>query len=136
MLAKCTRRQCGAAIFGPDTRIISTGRNGAPAGWPHCTDGACPRGRHYPRHNPERAKLCFPQLCACGLPHPCPEYVQPYEPYDKGPGLCTAIHAEANAIIYAGYSRLPGARIYITDAPCHTCTLLIAATGIAEAVIP
>lgn len=132
MLAKCTRRQCGAAIFGADKRIVSTGRNGAAAGQPHCTDGFCPRGRHYAVY----ANDTFDTVCACGEPHPCSEYVQPYEPYEKGRGLCIAVHAEANAIIYADYHRLPGSTIYITDAPCHNCTLLILAAGIAEVVIP
>lgn len=128
LLAKCTRRKCGAAIFGADKRIVSTGRNGAAAGEPHCTDGACPRGRHYP-WGPEGN-------CSCGLPHPCPDYVEPYEPYEKGRGLCIAVHAEANAIIYADYHRLPGSTIYITDPPCHNCTLLILGAGIREAVVP
>jgi deoxycytidylate deaminase len=74
--------------------------------------------------------------CICGNGLPCPEYIQPYEPYDKEPGLCIGIHAEANAIIYADYHRLPGSRMYITDAPCHNCTLLIQATGITEVIIP
>lgn len=127
LLAKCTRRKCGAAIFGADKRIVSTGRNGAAAGHPHCTDGACPRGRHY---------RDLDGYCACGEHFPCPDYVQPYEPYEKGRGLCIAVHAEANAIIYADYHRLPGSTIYITDAPCHNCTLLIMAAGIREVVIP
>lgn len=142
LLAKCTRRKCGAAIFGTDKRIVSTGRNGAAAGLPHCTDGACPRGRHY-----KKTETLFGQgllsgwqgtleQCACGNGWPCPEYVEPYEPYEKGRGLCIAVHAEANAIIYADYHRLPGSTIYITDAPCHNCTLLILAAGIREAVIP
>lgn len=131
MLAKCTRRKCGAAIFGADKRIVSTGRNGAAAGQPHCTDGFCPRGRHY-----EMGSDVAIMVCACGNDWPCPEYVQPYEPYEKGRGLCIGVHAEANAIIYADYHRLPGSTIYITDAPCHNCTLLIMAAGIREAVIP
>jgi dCMP deaminase len=150
LLAKCTRRKCGAAIFGADKRIVSTGRNGSAAGLPHCTDGACPRGRHYAltlEQELERAGIApgtysgdisftRPLVCNCGQPHPCPDYIQPYEPYEKGPGLCIAVHAEANAIIYADYHRLPGSTIYITDAPCHNCTLLILAAGIREVVIP
>ena len=40
--ATCSRRKHGAVIV-QKRRIVSTGYNGAPAGVPHCTDGACPR---------------------------------------------------------------------------------------------
>lgn len=40
--ATCTRRKHGAVIV-KDRRIVSTGYNGAPSGYPHCLEGACPR---------------------------------------------------------------------------------------------
>lgn len=42
--ATCTRRKHGAVIA-KDRRIVATGYNGAPSGYPHCADGACPRAR-------------------------------------------------------------------------------------------
>jgi dCMP deaminase len=40
--ATCSRRKHGAVIV-KQRRIVSTGYNGAPSGYPHCDDGACPR---------------------------------------------------------------------------------------------
>jgi dCMP deaminase len=40
--ATCSRRKHGAIIV-KGRRIVATGYNGAPSGYPHCSDGACPR---------------------------------------------------------------------------------------------
>jgi dCMP deaminase len=40
--ATCSRRKHGAVIV-KKRRIVATGYNGAPSGYPHCDDGACPR---------------------------------------------------------------------------------------------
>lgn len=103
--ADCTRRQVGAVIV-VGGRIVSTGYNGAPAGAPGClSDGACPRG-----------KLSVQE-----------------QPRDFGYGNCDAVHAEANAILYA-YRDLRGATLYCTDKPCVDCAKLIAGAGIKEVV--
>lgn len=47
---------------------------------------------------------------------------------------CIAIHAEANAILYASPEERDGASIYITGVPCFTCAKLIANSGITEVV--
>lgn len=39
----CTRRQYGAFILRPDGTVVSSGYNGSPPGYGHCTEGACPR---------------------------------------------------------------------------------------------
>jgi dCMP deaminase len=109
--ADCTRRQVGAVIV-KDNRIVSTGYNGAPAGRPGCLDGACPRG----------------QLSV--------SEVVPGSSYDTGPGSCIAVHAEANAIIYADYERCRGAVLYCTDEPCEGCCKLIAGAGILGVIWP
>jgi dCMP deaminase len=40
--ATCSRRKHGAVIV-KDRRIVATGYNGGPSGYPHCEDGGCPR---------------------------------------------------------------------------------------------
>ena len=111
--ADCTRRQVGAVIVDPHHRIISTGYNGAPAGAPGCmTAGACPRG-------------------LLGV-----EAVAPGSSYDTGPGACIAVHAEANALLYADGARTRGATLYCTDKPCEGCWRLIRGAGIATVVAP
>ena len=40
--ATCSRRKHGAVIV-KNKRIVSTGYNGAPSGYPHCDEGYCPR---------------------------------------------------------------------------------------------
>lgn len=107
--ADCTRRQVGAVIVAGN-RIVATGYNGAPAGQPGCaSDGACPRAH---------------------------TTVAPGSSYDTGPGACIAIHAETNALLYAGRDRCAGATLYVTDTPCDGCRRLIAAAGIGQVITP
>ena len=40
--ATCSRRRHGAVIV-QGRRIVATGYNGGPSGYPHCEDGGCPR---------------------------------------------------------------------------------------------
>ncbi len=40
--ATCSRRKHGAVIV-QERRIVATGYNGGPSGYPHCDEGACPR---------------------------------------------------------------------------------------------
>ena len=101
--ADCRRRQVGAVIVDSDHRVIATGYNGAPAGQAGCLEGACPRG-----------------LATA-------EEVAAYSSYDN----CIAIHAEANALLYARTS-CKGATVYITDRPCLACYKLLTAAGVAR----
>jgi dCMP deaminase len=136
--ADCSRRQVGCVIV-KDHRIVSTGYNGAPSGQPGCLAGACPRGRHYRSLNKGGSPApdgLFGKMCVCGNDWPCPDAVEPGSSYDTGPGACIALHAEANAIIYADFSRCQGATMYITDTPCEGCRKLIAGAGIRWAIWP
>jgi deoxycytidylate deaminase len=105
--ASCTRRQVGAVVV-KDNRIVSTGYNGAPAGFPDCLEGACPRGRLTYEEQPEHGS------------------------YDN----CISVHAEANALLYGDRDKTAGATIYITDEPCPSCRKLIAGAGIKRMVWP
>lgn len=107
--ADCTRRLVGCVIV-LNNRVISTGFNGAPAGDPSCLAGACPRGL-----------LTYAELSE-------------HTDYDNGPGRCVAIHAEANALLWAG-SSCRGATAYITAAPCPPCTKLLRGAGVARVVV-
>ena len=113
--ADCSVRQVGAVIVRAN-RIVSAGYNGSPAGQPGClSDGACPRA---------------------AMPDPEDGGDRKMVSYDGGPGSCIAVHAEANAIIYADRDHCEGAVIYVTADPCPGCRKLIAGAGIARIVIP
>lgn len=110
--ADCTRRRVGAVILDAEHRVVATGYNGAPAGQPGClTDGACPRGQLSLAEQPGMVG------------------------YDRPDARCDALHAEMNAVIYAGRDRAAGGTLYCTDEPCHMCSLVIAAAGIARVVV-
>lgn len=104
--ADCARRRVGAVVV-KDRRIRATGYNGSPAGDPGCV--SCPR-----------------RLSS----------VAPGSSYDTGAGVCVAVHAEANALLYCDREDLVGATLYITTDPCDGCLKLIRATGIARVVWP
>jgi dCMP deaminase len=126
----CTRMKVGAVITDKDHRIMATGYNGAPAGFPGCLEGACPRGKHYLS---DKHGDFITQVCACGNRWPCSKSAKPGEgSYDD----CISCHAEANAIVYAGRDRCIGSTLYCTYAPCHGCLKLIKAAAISRVVIP
>lgn len=105
--ADCSRRKVGAMIV-KGNRVVSTGYNGSPAGSPKsCLKGDCPRGK---------------------------SDVPAFSSYDTGPGACIAVHAEANALLYADREDCKGATLYLTCAPCDGCKRLIEAAGIARVV--
>lgn len=104
--ADCVRSRVGAAIFTRDGRVAALGFNGAPASRPGCLSSGA-----CPRAKAD---------------------VEPYAPYND----CIAIHAEANALLYADYGRIRGGTIYVTRRPCGDCRKLIQGGGIARVVYP
>jgi len=44
------------------------------------------------------------------------------------------VHAEANALISAGFERTNGATLYVTHSPCYNCVKLIINAGIKRVV--
>ena len=93
----CVKAQVGAVLT-LDTRIISIGYNGPPAGTHNCDE-------EWP-------------LTGC--------------PRDSKGSCSLALHAEANAILYAvkNGTRLKGATLYTTLSPCISCARLIFSAGI------
>src|SRR5437773_506090 len=91
--AACLGRHVGAILVS-DQRIIATGYNGTPTGFPNCDEGGCHR---------------------CANPG---DYL-PGQGYD----VCICVHAEQNALLQAaklGYS-VQGAHMYSTLRPCFGC---------------
>lgn len=109
--ADCRRRKVGAVIV-KENRIVATGYNGAEPGGPSCLRGECPRG-----------------LASASQ-------VAPGSSYDTGAGVCVAIHAEQNAIMYCSREDRLGATIYINQEPCGGCMRMLRGSGLARAVWP
>lgn len=97
----CLRRQIGAVIV-KNKHILTTGYNGAPAGFKHCADrGGCLRDTKH---------------IASG----------------KNQELCYALHAEQNALIQAALHGVStfGAELYCTTRPCSMCAKMLVNAGI------
>lgn len=106
--ADCRRAQHGCVIV-KHHRIVSTGYNGAPAGHRGCLEGACPRGL---------------------------KSLDEKESLDPDYSDCIAVHAEANALLYADRDKCEGAILYVTGKPCQGCHKLILGAGIIRVVYP
>lgn len=129
--ADCSRRKVGCVIVDEDHRVLATGYNGSPPGGPSCLAGECPRGLHYRMsHFTDGDRWS----CGCGADWPCPQASVSGSSYDTGAGSCVAVHAEANALLFARAS-VKGATLYCTDEPCGGCARLIAGAGIARVVV-
>ena len=89
----CVKMKVGAVIS-KDTRIISLGYNGPPAGTHNCDE----------------------------------EWPETGCPRDRKGGCSLALHAEANAILYAAKNQmsLDKATLYVTLAPCLACAICYA----------
>lgn len=66
----------------------------------------------------------------------CPHRTSEAPPGHSAHTYCVSIHAEQNAIIYAGRARTLGSIIYVTHRPCDWCMKLIRAAGIVRIVSP
>lgn len=107
----CVRRQVGAVLT-QDNRVRATGYNGSPAGYGHCFEGACPRGR---ADAPVRSAKAMTELHG--------DY-----------GDCIAVHAEANALLAAELKHRDASVLYATEAPCFGCAKLVAQSGVQRVV--
>lgn len=106
----CPRAQVGAVLV-RESRIVSTGYNGAPSGFSHCDHVGC-----------------FWKFClTCGKDRPAPEC-----PGCRYKGCERSIHAEENAIVFAARNGLKtaGSELFVTHSPCTRCAMLIINAGI------
>ena len=97
----CVKAKVGAVIS-KDTRIVSLGYNGPPAGTHNCD-------QEWPQDGCAR---------------------------DRKGGCYLALHAEANAILYASKNQITmeGATLYVTLSPCLACAKIIYTTGIKKVI--
>lgn len=109
--AACSRSMVGAVILDDDHEFVAGGFNGTPRKTLECIHGGCPRGM-----------LTYEQIAE-------------HADYDRGPGRCTAVHAEMNALLRAGKSAR-GATMYVTREPCPGCAKHVRAAGIRRVVWP
>ena len=120
----CLSRQIGAIIV-RDRTIVSTGFNGPPRGIPHCGSERIAKDPFFRSHwiDPKRRTEC---------PRKALRYAS-----GKGLEICTASHAEENAIVNAarlGVSTL-GTSMYMNcDVPCKDCIKKIINAGISEII--
>lgn len=104
----CTRRQNAAILVSEDGNIISTGYNGPPRGMLHCGENGCLRGQIGLDYIPSGARL----------------------------DMCSAMHAEKNAIINAAKEgiNIRKATLYTLYSPCFDCTKTIINSEITRVV--
>jgi len=101
----CLRRQVGAVVV-KDKRILSTGYNGAPQGFKHCSEVGCVR--------------------AAGK-------VPPGERHELCRGIHAEQNAVVQAAAF-GVS-ISGASLYCTHFPCVLCTKILINAGIRRLVV-
>ena len=99
----CVKRKVGAVLI-KDSHIISTGYNGAPTGFKHCTSESCVRKNLKPGEKPE--------LCR---------------------GIHAEVNCIIQAAIH-GTSIKGETTLYTTTFPCMSCLKLIINAGIKKVV--
>lgn len=102
-LSLCTSDRVGAVLVNSYGRVSATGYNGVPKDFPH------------------KDSSCF---------YWCKRSRIPREEKDPGYIDCPSIHAEANALLSARWEDKQGATLYISSKPCHSCSKLIANSGV------
>jgi len=136
----CIRRPVGAVIVDKSNVIVSTGYNGPVRGASHCAQLECTTCRHYKvtrRYCEKRHLTTYPNSR-------CDHWVKSENTsvcirdlqktlhgasYDKCPG----VHAEMNALIFAG-KLAKGGTMYVNTWPCFQCAKLMINAEIAKLV--
>jgi dCMP deaminase len=94
--SKHPRSQHGAVLVDGDHRIVATGYNGAPSGFP--------------------------------------DSEVDWTPGMTGTARDWTIHAEENALLYAGFVAAKGCDLYVTGLPCPRCLLRAAQCGVVRLI--
>jgi dCMP deaminase len=118
--ANCLGAKIGAVLV-IENRVVSTGFNGTPAGFPNCTQGGCVRCRD--RYYGEIGRLdLVTDTTLVGGP--------------KQLDLCICVHAEANAMLTAAKlgHRTTGSTLYATHRPCFSCLKEAVQAGVGRIV--
>ena len=114
-LSKDQNTQMGAVLVSADGRVISTGYNGAPAGF---DDDTVPYTR-------EKQLLAYDLLDA-----DTGDLISHHEfEANKYPFM---VHAEINALHYARGKVPAGSKLYVIGFPCERCALDVSLSGVAE----
>ena len=104
--SRCSRAQVGAVVVAEDQTVISMCYNGPPRDFP-TTQGDC--SEWCPRSQ--------------GTDDPSPTYDD-----------CPSVHAEANAIARADFSRMKNSTVYVSTSCCKGCAKLLANSGVRRVV--
>ncbi len=118
--ANCWGTSVGAVLV-LHNRIISTGFNGTPEGFPNCEDGGCERCRQRELRVAGRvSEVTDPLFLGKG----------------KHLDVCICVHAEANALLSAARygTRTDGATLYSTYTPCFSCLKEMIQAGVRRVV--
>lgn len=107
----CVLAQVGAVITDASNRVVATGYNGPPARFVHA-DLDC--------------SYWCPRSVSANAPLPVPH---------RGTSLCSAIHAEANALLSADRSRWASGTMFVNKHPCWECSKLIANSGLSRLAV-
>jgi len=108
--SRCTNRQVGAVIVDASQRPVATGYNGPPAGLVASVSVLLPGCASF---------------CQRGRTQ------ELRADHDN----CVAIHAEANAMLFADRRDYVGGTLYTTTSCCLTCAKLAANSGVARVVM-
>jgi dCMP deaminase len=117
--ANCLGSQVGAVLV-LENRVISTGYNGTPSGFPNCTENGCVRCHDsWLLKRGRRSEMSDPN-------------------HKSGQALdrCICVHAEQNAFITAArYGiHIDGATLYSTQSPCFSCLKEAVQAGVIRVV--
>jgi dCMP deaminase len=121
IFSTCAKRQYFAVILAPNKRVLGTGYNGSPSGYPHCDEIITMR-RNSQRDNGVTQPVS-----------PCPRMnigSAAGSNYDN----CISNHAEANALLWSDPYERQGATLIVNGPPCFTCTKLIISAGIKRVI--
>lgn len=117
--ANCLGSQVGAVLV-RDNRVISTGFNGTPSGFPNCTDGGCVRCSDSDLIKQGRGA----------------DATDPDHTSGRALDRCICVHAEQNAFLTAARfgTRVEGTTLYTTLSPCFGCLKEAVQAGVMRVV--